>query len=97
MERIQSDPIIAELRVVRDAHAARFNYDVKAISQDSRHVYNPSKWCGNQLGMPHVGTTHDSGNRLCGDSPGCGKGSRQGFCRGMPETGECVKASRGGI
>lgn len=36
MERIQPDPIIAELRAVRDAHAARFNYDVKAIFQDIR-------------------------------------------------------------
>ena len=36
MERIQSDPIIAELRAVRDAHAARFNYDVKAIFEDIR-------------------------------------------------------------
>ena len=36
MERIQPDPIIAELRVVRDTHAARFNYDVKAIFQDIR-------------------------------------------------------------
>ena len=29
-----TDPIIAELRAVRDAHAARFNYDVKAIFND---------------------------------------------------------------
>ena len=36
MQTIQPDPIIAELRAVRDSHAARFNYDVKAIFQDIR-------------------------------------------------------------
>ena len=28
------DPIIAELRAVRDEHAARFNYNVKAIFRE---------------------------------------------------------------
>ena len=28
------DPIIAEVRAVRDQHAARFGYDVKAIFRD---------------------------------------------------------------
>ena len=28
------DPIIAEVRAVRDAHAARFDYDVAAIFRD---------------------------------------------------------------
>ena len=28
------DPIIAELRKIRDAHAAKFNYDFDAIAQD---------------------------------------------------------------
>ena len=36
METTQPDPIIAELRAVRDTHAARFNYDVRAIFQDIR-------------------------------------------------------------
>ena len=36
METTQPDPIIAELRAVRDTHAARFNYSVKAIFQDIR-------------------------------------------------------------
>lgn len=30
------DPIIAEVRAVRDAHAARFNYDVAAICREIR-------------------------------------------------------------
>ena len=34
MRKQPADPIIAELRAVRDAHAARFNYDVKAIFRD---------------------------------------------------------------
>ena len=34
MRKRSTDPIIAELRAVRDAHAARFNYDVKAIFRD---------------------------------------------------------------
>ena len=34
MRKQPTDPIIAELRAVRDAHAARFNYDVKAIFRD---------------------------------------------------------------
>ena len=36
MTTIRPDPIIAEVRAVREAHAARFNYDVKAIFEDIR-------------------------------------------------------------
>ena len=28
------DPIIAELRRIRDEHAARFNYDIHAMARD---------------------------------------------------------------
>ena len=31
---IDSDPIVDEVRRIRDAHAAKFNYDPKAIFQD---------------------------------------------------------------
>ena len=34
MLETQTDPIIDELRAVRDEHAARFNYDVEAIFRD---------------------------------------------------------------
>ena len=34
MKTPQMDPIIAEVRAVRDQHAARFGYDVKAIFRD---------------------------------------------------------------
>lgn len=36
MKTLQPDPIIAEVRAVRDQHAARFDYDVKAIFGDIR-------------------------------------------------------------
>lgn len=36
MQTIQNDPIIAEVRAVRDEHAARFDYDVAAIFWDIR-------------------------------------------------------------
>lgn len=29
-----NDPIVEEVRAVRDAHAARFNYDLEAIFRD---------------------------------------------------------------
>lgn len=29
-----TDPIVAEIRAVRGAHAARFNYDIDAIFRD---------------------------------------------------------------
>ena len=32
----QTDPIIAELRAVREAYAARFGYDVEAMFEDIR-------------------------------------------------------------
>ena len=38
MQTTHPDPIIAELRTVRDAHAARFDYDVKAIFRDIRAI-----------------------------------------------------------
>lgn len=31
---MKDDPIVAEVRAIRDAHAARFNYDLKAIFAD---------------------------------------------------------------
>ena len=36
MRETQTDPIINELRAVRDEHAARFNYDVEEIFRDIR-------------------------------------------------------------
>ena len=32
----QTDPIMAELRAVREAYAAQFNYDVEAMFKDIR-------------------------------------------------------------
>ena len=36
MKTPQPGPIIAKVRAVRDQHAARFDYDVKAIFRDIR-------------------------------------------------------------
>lgn len=36
METKQTDPIIAEVRAIRQAYAARFDYDVEAIFRDIR-------------------------------------------------------------
>ena len=36
METKQTDPILAELRAIRRAYAARFNYDVDAMFRDIR-------------------------------------------------------------
>ncbi len=36
METRQTDPIIAELRAIRQAYAARFNYDVETMFRDIR-------------------------------------------------------------
>ena len=36
MQTKQTDPIIAEVRAIRQAYAARFDYDVEAIFRDIR-------------------------------------------------------------
>jgi hypothetical protein len=36
------DPIVAEVRRVRDAHAARFNYDLDAIFEDIQRMQRES-------------------------------------------------------
>ena len=33
---MQSDPIVEEIRLIRDRIAAQFNYDVAAIGRDAR-------------------------------------------------------------
>ena len=42
MKARQPDPVIAEVRAVRDEHAARFGYDVKAIFRDIRAAQEAS-------------------------------------------------------
>ena len=42
MERQPIDPIISEVRAARDAHAARFDYDVTAIFRDIRAMQEES-------------------------------------------------------
>ena len=38
-----TDPIISEVRAVRDAHAARFGYDVAAIFRNIRAMQDQSR------------------------------------------------------
>ena len=38
------DPIVEEIRKVREQHAAKFNYDLKAICQDLKEQENRSNW-----------------------------------------------------
>ena len=42
MQTKETDPIIAELRALRDQHAARFDYDVAAIFRDIRAMQETS-------------------------------------------------------
>ena len=42
MERQPIDSIISEVRAARDAHAARFDYDVAAIFRDIRAMQEES-------------------------------------------------------
>ena len=37
------DPIVAEVRKIRDAHAARFNYNLKAIYQNLKQQEQASE------------------------------------------------------
>ena len=43
MQTKQGDPIIAEVRAIRRAYAAQFNYDVDAIFRDIRARQEASK------------------------------------------------------
>ena len=38
------DPIVEEIRRVREQHAAKFNYDLKAICQDLKEEEKRSNW-----------------------------------------------------
>ena len=42
MRTTKTDPIIAEVRAVRDEHAARFDYDIDAIFRDIRAAQETS-------------------------------------------------------
>ena len=42
MSKNPTDPIIAEVRAVRDSHAARFDYDVGLIFRDIRAMQKAS-------------------------------------------------------
>jgi len=60
------DPIIAELRAVRDAHATRFDYDVSAIFRDIREKQEKS-------GREYVRFPARRLNRQTANFTNCGK------------------------
>ena len=43
---MKKDPIVEEVREIRDAHAAKFNYDLKAICKDLK---TKERDCGHPL------------------------------------------------
>ena len=61
MKTREADPIIAELRAIRDEHAARFNYDVAAIFQDLRAIQAASG--RNYVKFPTRRVSPDSGDQ----------------------------------
>ena len=61
MDTTQTDPIIAELRAVRDEHAARHGYDVEAIFRDIRARQEASERDYVRCPPRRVGTQHVDG------------------------------------
>ncbi len=51
------DPIIEEIRAIREAHAARFNYDLKAIFED---LYKKQEESGYEILRIAPRRRHDS-------------------------------------
>jgi len=41
---MREDPIVEEVRKLREQHAARFNYDLRAICQDLKELEKRSNW-----------------------------------------------------
>src|SRR5436189_1778922 len=60
-----NDPIVDEVRRVRDAHAARFNYDLDAIFQDIKEQERKS---GRQFVSTEEGKALAEAKRQAGES-----------------------------
>jgi hypothetical protein len=61
-----SDPIVDEVRRVRDAYAARFNYDLRAIYRDLKEQ---EKRSGRKVVSYAESSTEVEPNRLAGTDP----------------------------
>ncbi len=48
------DPIVEEVRRVRDEHAAQFNYDLDAIYADMKRIETESKEARVSFGPRHI-------------------------------------------
>ena len=66
MQRIQTDPIIAEVSIVRDEHAARFGYDVDEIFRDIRAMQDASG--SDYVRDPARRTSSAYGSRMTSDA-----------------------------
>lgn len=72
MPTTRTDPLIAEIRAVRDQYAARFDYDVAAMFRDLRarqdasrrdYVQHPARAVAAGSGLGNATTT---GKDICG-------------------------------
>ena len=60
---MKDDPIVAEVRRVREAHAARFNYNLRAIYED---IKKQEQGCAQELHrLPAICTAAQPRALLC--------------------------------
>ena len=59
MQTRETDPIIAEVRAIRKAYAARFDYDVEAIFRDVRAKQETSGREYVRLAAPRAVLAHE--------------------------------------
>lgn len=57
------DPIVEEVRKLREEHAARFNYDVDAIFEDLKRLESDSGWTVVSLEPKRILNVGDSTER----------------------------------
>ena len=60
------DPIVAEVRAAREAIAAEFNYDLKAICEDARRQTEDAARAGRVVAAPPASTpdAHNSTRKV---------------------------------
>nr|VFJ53139.1 MAG: hypothetical protein BECKFM1743C_GA0114222_101198 [Candidatus Kentron sp. FM]VFJ60584.1 MAG: hypothetical protein BECKFM1743A_GA0114220_102678 [Candidatus Kentron sp. FM]VFK13001.1 MAG: hypothetical protein BECKFM1743B_GA0114221_102638 [Candidatus Kentron sp. FM] len=63
-DRIVNDPIVQEIRRIRDEHARQFNYDLDAIGQDymARQIQEGSRLVRLHPGNPKPGAVEPGNN-----------------------------------
>ena len=75
MPTTRNDPLIAEIRAVRDKYGARFDYDVGAMFRDLRarqdasqrdYVHRPARAVAAWSGLGHAASPGDTGGKETG-------------------------------